>query len=76
MFTTDMYVCIQNYPSPMAPPPPPPPPPHVFTICRALHTDTIHHRLKTQVHLEVKTGENKHIFTSHQQNTGQKNHIT
>jgi len=45
---------------------------HVFTTCRALHTDTINHRLKTLVHPAVKAGTNKHMFTSHQQNAGQK----
>jgi hypothetical protein len=47
---------------------------HVFTTCSSLH-NTINHRLKTQVHLEVEAGVKQHMFTSHQQNAGQ-NHIT
>jgi len=69
MFTTDMCVCMYSeLPfSVLAPHQQ-----HVFTTCRALLTGTVHHRLKTQVHLEVKAGTNKHMFTSHQQNAGQK----
>jgi len=76
MFTTDMCVCVcvcmyvcmySELPFSMLAPHQ-----HVFITCRALHTGTINPRLKTQVHLEVKAGANKHMFTSHQQNAGQK----
>ena len=62
MFTTYMYVSFSMLV---------PHQQHVFTTCRALHTDKINHRLKKPVHLEVKAGANKHMFTSHQQNAEQ-----
>jgi hypothetical protein len=74
MFTTDMYVYMYSELSfsMLAPHQQ-----HVLTTYRALHTDTINHRLKTQFHLEVKAGANNSMFTSHQQNAGQKlHHIT